>query len=41
MIAMTLMNVTWLLDRDGELTISWPSGHVKAAELAEALVSAA
>lgn len=40
-IAMTLTNVKWLLDRDGELTISWPSGLVKAAELAEALVSAA
>lgn len=40
-IAMTLVNVRWLLGRDGELTITWPAGHVKADELAEALVSAA
>ena len=38
---MTLVNVKWLLDRDGELTITWPSGHVKADELAAALASAA
>lgn len=38
---MTLVNVKWLLDRDGELTITWPSGHVRADELAEALTSAA
>jgi uncharacterized protein YuzE len=41
LIAMTLVNVKWLLDRDGELTITWPSAHVKADELAEALASAA
>jgi uncharacterized protein YuzE len=40
-IAMTLVNVKWLLDHDGELTITWPSGHVRADELAEALASAA
>jgi uncharacterized protein YuzE len=40
-IAMTLVNVQWLLDRDGELTSTWPSGHVKADDLAEALASAA
>jgi uncharacterized protein YuzE len=40
-IAMTLVNVKWLLDRDSELTITWPSGHVKAHELAQALASAA
>jgi uncharacterized protein YuzE len=37
-IAMTLMDVKWLLDRDGELTITWPSGHVNADELAAALI---
>lgn len=40
-VAMTLVNVRWLLDRDGELTITWPAGHVKADELAEALLPAA
>jgi uncharacterized protein YuzE len=40
-IAMTLMTVKWLLDRDGELTITWPSGHVNADELAAALASTA
>lgn len=40
-VAMTLVNVRWLLDRDGELTITWPAGHVKADELAEALAPAA
>jgi uncharacterized protein YuzE len=40
-IAMTLVNVRWLLDRDGELTITWPAGHVQADELAAVLASAA
>jgi uncharacterized protein YuzE len=40
-IAMTLVNVRWLLDRNGELTITSPTGHVKPDELAEALASAA
>jgi uncharacterized protein YuzE len=40
-IAMTLVNVKWLLDRDGELTITLPPGHIKADELAAALASAA
>ena len=40
-VAMTLVNVRWLLDRNGELAITWPTGHVKADELAEALASAA
>jgi hypothetical protein len=39
--AMTLVNVRWLLDRDGELVITWPAGHVQASELAPALASAA
>jgi hypothetical protein len=25
---MTLVNVKWLVDRDGELRITWPDGHV-------------
>lgn len=40
-VAMTLVNVRWLLERNGELTITWPTQHVKADELAEALSSAA
>ncbi len=40
-IGMTLVNVRWLLERDGELTITWPAGHVKADELAEVLLPAA
>ena len=40
-IAMTLVNVRWLLERNGELTITWPTGRVKAAELSEVLASAA
>jgi hypothetical protein len=40
-IAMTLVNVRWLLDRDGELTITWPAGLVQADELAAVLASAA
>ena len=39
-IAMTLVNVRWLLDRNGELTITRPTGRVKADELSEALVCA-
>jgi uncharacterized protein YuzE len=27
-IAMTLVNVRWLMDRDGELRITWPDGRV-------------
>jgi hypothetical protein len=40
-IAMTLVNVRWLLDRDGELTITWPAGLVQADELAAVLAPAA
>jgi hypothetical protein len=33
-VSLILVNVRWLLDRDGEVRISWPAGHVTAAELA-------
>jgi uncharacterized protein YuzE len=36
-IALTLVNVRWLLERDGELTITWPAGRVDADDLAGAL----
>jgi hypothetical protein len=34
---MTLVNVRWLLERDGELTITWRASHVTADELAGAI----
>jgi YD repeat-containing protein len=40
-IAMTLVNVRWLLERNGELAITRPTGRVRADELSEALASAA
>jgi YD repeat-containing protein len=40
-VGMTLTNVRWLLDRDGQITITWPAGHVGADELADALRTAA
>lgn len=39
--ALTLVNARWLLDRDGELTITWPAERVQAADLADALLSSA
>lgn len=40
-VGMTLTNVRWLLDRDGDLTITLPARHVTADELADALSTAA
>ncbi len=40
-IAMTLVNVKRLLERDGELKISWPEAHVSAEEFSTALAPAA
>jgi YD repeat-containing protein len=40
-VSIVLINVRWLLERDGEITITWPPGHVKATELAAALQPAA
>jgi hypothetical protein len=40
-IAMTLVNVKWLLERDGELKITWPEGHIKPEQLAPVLAAAA
>jgi hypothetical protein len=34
---MTLTNVRWLLDRDGQLTITSPAGHASREDLAQAL----
>jgi hypothetical protein len=38
---MTLTNVAWLLDRDGEITITLPANHVSPDVLAQALQPAA
>jgi uncharacterized protein YuzE len=40
-IGMTLTNVAWLLERDGELTVTLPAGHVSQDDLAQALQPAA
>jgi hypothetical protein len=40
-IAMTLVNVRWLMDRDGELRITWPDGHVSRDDPARVLTPAA
>jgi YD repeat-containing protein len=40
-VGMTLTNVSWLLDRDGEITITLPAGHVGPDDLAQALWPAA
>jgi hypothetical protein len=38
---MTLTNVRWLLDRDGQVTITLPAGHAGPDDLAQALQPAA
>lgn len=40
-IAMTLVNVRWLIDRDGELRITGPDGHVSHDDRASVLAPAA
>jgi YD repeat-containing protein len=40
-VGMTLTNVRWLLDRDGQLTITLPAGHASPGDLAQALKPAA
>jgi uncharacterized protein YuzE len=40
-IGMTLVNVRWLLERDGELTLTWPQEHHLEAEALEPVLSAA
>jgi hypothetical protein len=38
-IAMTLVNVKRLMERDGELKITWPEAHVQPDELSAVLVA--
>lgn len=40
-VGMTLTNVGWLLERDGEVTVTLPAGHVSQDDLAQALQPAA
>ncbi len=40
-VGMTLTNVRWLLDRDGQLTVTLPAGHAGPEDLAAALKPAA
>jgi hypothetical protein len=40
-LAMTVVNVKWLLERDGELKITWPDGHVTTDEPVRVLAAAA
>jgi hypothetical protein len=36
-VSLILVNARWLLERDGEVTITWPAGHITATELAGVL----
>jgi hypothetical protein len=38
---MTLVNVKWLIERDGDLRITWPDGHVSHDAGATVLAPAA
>jgi hypothetical protein len=40
-VSLTLTNVRRLLERDGDLTITWPAEHLTADELAPVLSSTA
>jgi len=40
-VGMTLTNVRWLLNRDGQITITMPAGHASPDALAQALQPAA
>jgi hypothetical protein len=40
-IAVTLVNVKWLMERDGELRITWPDGHITRDAPPQVLAAAA
>ena len=40
-IALTLVNFKWLIERDGELKITWPDGHVTHDAPSDVLAAAA
>jgi uncharacterized protein YuzE len=39
-IGLTLLNVRWTLEREGELTLTWPEQHVSAGALHPILAAA-
>lgn len=39
-IGLTLLNVRWTLEREGELTLTWPVAHVAADTLSPVLAAA-
>ncbi|MDX6662739.1 MAG: hypothetical protein QOG09_841 [Solirubrobacterales bacterium] len=39
-IGLTLLNVKWTLERDGEIVLRWPQAHVAAQQLRPALTAA-
>lgn len=39
-IGLTLLNVRWTLEREGEITITWPDEHVAADALGPVLAAA-
>ena len=41
LIQMTLVNLKWLVERDGELKITWPDGHVTHDAAPQVLAAAA
>lgn len=41
MIGLTLLNVKWTLEREGELMLTWPQAHLTPPELTSALAAAA
>jgi hypothetical protein len=40
-VGIILTNVVWLLDRDGEITITLPAGHVSTDDLTQVMRPAA
>ncbi len=39
-IGLTLLNVRWTLEREGELTLTWPEEHLSAGKLDPVLAAA-
>ncbi|MGI8461920.1 MAG: DUF2283 domain-containing protein [Solirubrobacterales bacterium] len=40
LIGLTLLNVRWTLEKEGELSLTFPQAHVSKSELSPALASA-
>lgn len=38
-LGLTLLNVRWTLEREGELTLTWPQAHLSAEQLDPALAA--